>query len=227
MRQLLIALLAIASFQQKTTAQVNVPPPETADPAAKKLLDKTRKNYEKYANLEVSFLLEIEVPGEAKDLQRGAVAQSGDRKFKLDIPSQTIISDGKTTWVHLKKSNEVQINDAEPGDLGEQFLTPRELLRRYQKGDFLYAITEKLTEKGKFLTFVEFKPKDKKSEYSKIRVAIEEKTATIKYVRAFAKDGSRYTFDIQKFTPKKGFADDFFTFDPAKFPGIRVEDLRL
>lgn len=227
MKQLLISLLAIVSFQVQIGAQVNVPAPENSDPAAKKLLDKTRKNYEKYAHLEVSFQLAIELPGEAKDLQRGTVAQSGDQKFKLDMPSQTIISDGKTTWVHLKKSHEVQINDADPSDLGGQFLTPRELLRRYQKGDFLYAIVEKLTEKGKLLTFVEFKPKDKKSEYSKIRVAIEEKTATIQYVRAFAKDGSRYTFDIQKFTPRKGFAADFFTFDPTKFPGIRIEDLRL
>ncbi len=227
MKQILFSILALAIFQNSLFSQVNVPAPEKNDPEAKKLLDKTRKNYERYANIEVSFALTIEVPQAAKDVQKGVISQSGEKLFRLEMTQQTIVSDGKTTWVYLKKNNEVQINDAEPGDAGEQFLTPKELLRRYQKGDFLYAIIEKTMERGKLLTQIEFKPKDKNSEYSKIRVSIDPKTNTIQLIKAFAKDGSRYSFEISKFTPNKKFAADFFTFDPAKFPGTRVEDLRI
>ena len=45
-------------------------------------------------------------------------------------------------------------------------------------------------------------------------------------VKAFAKDGSRYTFQLTSFSPNKQFASDYFTFSQSKFPGYYVEDLR-
>ena len=45
-------------------------------------------------------------------------------------------------------------------------------------------------------------------------------------VKAFAKDGSRYTFQLTSFTPNQQFASDYFTFNANKFPGYYVEDLR-
>jgi outer membrane lipoprotein-sorting protein len=101
------------------------------------------------------------------------------------------------------------------------------LLRRYEKGDFLYAITEKTKENGKLLTQIEFKPKDKKSEYSKLRISIDEKAGTIQSIKAFSKDGARYAFVIAKFTPNKTFGKAYFQFEPKKYPGIKVEDLRM
>ncbi|HNG88607.1 MAG TPA: outer-membrane lipoprotein carrier protein LolA, partial [Saprospiraceae bacterium] len=77
------------------------------------------------------------------------------------------------------------------------------------------------------LTQIEFKPKDKKSEYSKLRIAIDEKAGTIQSVKAFGKDGSRYTFAITRLSPNKKFSADYFTFDSKKYPGVKVEDLRM
>ena len=202
------------------------PPVETNDPSAKKVLDRLRKKYEAYQTFEASFSLTVEVPGEPKDIQKGTVGQQGD-KFKLDMNQQVIVDDTKTTWIYLKKNNEIQINNSEPSGSDASFLTPRELLRRYQKGDFLYAITDKVTEGSKVITQIEFKPKDKKSEYSKIRLSVDEKAGTIQSIKAFGKDGSRYTFSITRFTPNKPLAADYFVMDPKKYPGARVEDLRM
>ncbi|MFN4256881.1 MAG: LolA family protein [Saprospiraceae bacterium] len=213
-------LLTISAF-----AQVKPPQPEQNDPEAKKLLDKIRKKYEGYKTLEVAFSLTTELPGQAKDVQKGSIAQAAE-KFRLDMDAQTIISDGKTTWVYLKKENEVQINDAGTGD-ESAFLTPKELLSRYQRGDYTYAITEKTTEGGKPLTYIEFKPKDKNSEYAKIRLTLDTKANTIESIKAFAKDGGRFTFKITKLVPNKKFPAGHFLFDKAKFPGVRVEDLRM
>lgn len=165
------------------------------------------------------------MPGQAQEVQKGTTAQAGNQ-FRLDMDDQVIVSDGKTTWVYVKKNNEVQINDAAPGDQSE-FLTPKELLRRYQKGDFLYAITEKSTVGGKLLTHIEFKPVSRNSEYSKIRVSVDEKALTIESIKAFAKDGSRYTFKITRLSPNKAFPAEHFSFDTKKYPGVRVEDLRM
>lgn len=226
MKKLLFALLTLFTMNI-LSAQSGQAPAEKNDPAAQKVLDKIRKKYEGYKTLEASFALNIEVPGQNQDLQKGTIAQDGDSKFRLDMDQQVIVSDGTTTWVYLKKNNEVQINDADPKDTESGFLTPKSLLKRYQKGDYLYAVTDKTSEGGKLLTHIEFKPKDKSSEYSKLRVSIDEKAGSIQSVKAFAKDGSRYTFSISKLAPNKQFAADHFTFDVKKYPGVKVEDLRM
>lgn len=224
MKNLLLVLLCSAPLIG-LQAQAKVPV-EKPDPAAKKVLDKIRKKYEGYKTVEAAFTLAIEVPDQPKEVQKGSVSQE-DKKFRLEMDQQTIISDGKTTWVYLKKNNEVQINDADPAGTENAFLTPKELLRRYQKGDFLYAITDKITENGRLLTQIEFKPIDRRSEYSKLRVSIDEKKGTIESIKAIARDGSRYTFNITRLAPNKTFGGDHFTFDAKKYPGVRVEDLRM
>lgn len=224
MKQLIFALLTLLSFnflQAQSAA-----PAEKSDPEAKKILDKIRKKYESYKTVEATFSLNIEVPTKAKEVQKGVISQEGD-KFRLEMDQQTIVSDGKTTWVYQKNINEVQINNADPKDTENGFLTPKDLLKRYQKGDFLYAVTDKISEGGKVLTQIEFKPKDKSSEYSKLRVSIDEKTTEIKSILAFAKDGSRYTFTITRLNTKKVFSAEQFKFDTKKYPGIKVEDLRM
>jgi outer membrane lipoprotein carrier protein len=221
---LLISLFSLLSglvYAQKA------PPAEKSDPEAKKILDKIRRKYEGYKTLEAAFSLSIELPGQPKEVQKGTVSQDGN-KFRLDMDQQVLVSDGKTTWAYLKKNKEVQISNADPGAMGSSdFMTPKELLRRYEKGDFLYALTDKITENGKLLTQIEFKPKDKKSEYAKMRLSIDEKTGTIDNIKAFGKDGSRFTFKIVRLTPNKVFTASTFSFDPKQYPGVRVEDLRM
>jgi len=223
MNKLLFAFIAFFSTQclmAQTTAA-----PEKNDPQAKKVLDKIRKKYDAYKTVEAAFSLAIEVPGQPKEMQKGTISQEGN-KFRLDMSDQIIVSDGTTTWVYQRKSNEVQINNTDPND-ANALLTPKDLLSRYQKGDFLYTITDKTTEGGKLLTQIEFKPKDRNSEYSKLRVAIDEKAGTIQSIKGFAKDGSRYTFAITRLSPNKAFAATQFTFDTSLFKGVRVEDLRM
>jgi outer membrane lipoprotein carrier protein len=229
MKKLLFALLCLFTLNHlMAQSPAPAPPkPETSDPAAKKVLDKIRKKYNGYKTLELTFSLNIEVPGETTQVQKGAISQSGDNQYRLDMNDQIIISDGKTTWVYLKKGNEVQINDADPKDTESGLYSPKDLLNRYNKGDYLYAITDKVTEGGKVYTHIEFKPKDKSSEYSKLRLSIDEKSGTIQSIKAFAKDGSRYTFTVKKLTPNKVFDASYFKFDASKFPGAKVEDLRM
>lgn len=222
MQKILIFALAFLSMLQSAIAQT-----EKNDPAAKKVLDKVRKKYEGYKSVEATFSLTIEMPDQAKQVQKGTVGQEGDM-FRLDMDDQIIVSDTRTTWVYLKKDNEVQINNAEPpGSQETTFMTPKELLRRYEKGDYIYAITDVTTENGRKLTQIEFKPKDKRSEYSKMRVAIDEAAGSIQSVKAFGKDGARFTFAIVRFNPKKVFPKGYFQFDSKKYPGIKVEDLRI
>ena len=225
--QKLIFSLILISFGAVWGMAQKVDAPEKSDPAAKKILDKVRKKYEAYKTVEATFSLDIELPGQPKEVQKGTISQEG-QKFRLEMTDQIIASDGKVTYVYLKKNKEIQVSDAEPNDGSDNgFMTPQDLLKRYEKGDFLYAISDKVTEGGVLLTQIEFKPKDKKSEYSKMRVSINEKTNTIKSIKAFAKDGGRFTFTINQLKTNKGFAAGHFTIDAKKYPGVKVVDLRM
>lgn len=226
MKRLLFFLITLFSVTVATAQSPSPSPAEKSDPGAKKILDKIRKKYEGYKTIEAAFVLTIEVPGQPKEVQKATVGQEAN-KFRLEMDQQVIISDGLATWVYQKKNNEVQINNAEPAGSDNGFMMPKDLLNRYQKGDYLYAVVDKITEGGRVLTQIEFKPKSKKSEYSKLRVSVDEKAGTIQNVKAFAKDGSRYTFAMNRLTPNKAFAADYFTFDTKRYPGVKVEDLRM
>ena len=226
MRKLLFPLFTLLSITVALAQSPAPAPAEQSDPGAKKILDKLRKKYADYKTLEAAFTLVIEVPGQAKETQKGTIGQEGE-KFRLNMDQQVIVSDGQATWVYQKKNNEVQINNAEPAGSDNGFMTPKDLLSRYQKGDYLYSVVDKITEGGKVLTQIEFKPKNKSSEYSKLRVSVDEKAGAIKTVKAFAKDGSRYTFTITSLSPNKALGADYFTFDTKRYPGVKVEDLRM
>lgn len=224
MRKYILLFTLLSAFVPALLAQKTAPP-EKSDPAAKKVLDRVRKKYEAYKSVEAAFSLTIEITGQPNDVQKGTVGQEGD-KFRLEMEQQVIASDGKTTWIYLKNNNEIQITDTDPDD-ESGFLTPKDLLNRYQKGDYLYAITDKVSQKGKVLTYIEFKPLSKSSEYSKLRVEIDEKAGSIESIKAFAKDGSRYTFKITKLTANKSFGSDHFKLKSSDYPGVHVEDLRM
>lgn len=226
MQKLLSFLLVMVLAVLQVAAQ-KAPSVEKSDSQAKKVLDKVRKKYEGYKTVDATFSLTIELAGQPKQVQKGTISQDGD-KFRLEMDDQIITSDGKSTWVYLKKNKEIQISNTDPKDMSENgFMTPKELLKRYEKGDYIYAITEKITENKVLLTQIEFKPKAKNSEYSKLRLSVDEKTNTIKSIKAFAKDSGRYTFTINTFNTSKKFTNDHFSLDAKKYPGVKVVDLRM
>ena len=222
MKNILVILLTFC-FVNISFAQVS----ETSDPAAKAILEKLRNKYEAYKTVEADFQLIIEIPEEDKEVQVGNLAQDGD-KYKLDLDNQAIYSDGKTLWLYLKSNNEVQINSVEDFEEDdEDFLSPKDLLRIYEKEDFIYGLTNEGIEKGVAIQQIEFKPTDKDSEYAKMRLTIDKKKNQIMRVKAFAVDGARYTMDVKKFKPNLAYKATDFIFDAKKYPGIHVEDLRI
>lgn len=198
---------------------------EDPDPETKAILDKVRNKYKSYSSLEASFTLEIEVPEQPRDIQKGTLAQQGD-KYKLEFPSQTIISNGAYIWLILEKNKEVQINDVPDEDEDDSILSPQTMLTFYDKGDFVYLLVNEFMEGKRAVQQIEFKPLDEYSDYSKLRLTVDKKTADVVRIKAFAKDGARYTIKIDKLTPNKIFAPSHFTFDKSKYPGFYIEDLR-
>lgn len=221
------SVMDLTSAQTKTAKSSKLPqaPKEVSDPAAKAALEKLRKKYQAFQTMEADFTLTLEIPQQPKELQKGKIWQKG-LKYKLDFNNQTVLSDGKAVWMIMPKNKEVQVNNVpDPGD-DEGILSPQALFRIYERKDFIYGITNEYAANGKILQDIEFKPTDKFSEYSKLRLTIDKKTSEFVELRGFSKDGSRYTLNMGNLTSNKPLDDAFFTFNKANYPGYHVEDLR-
>lgn len=199
---------------------------DKSDPEAKVILDKVSQKYEAYKSIEIDFDMTVEIPEEEVVVQKGKMIQSGDKYF-LDIPQLAIYCDGKIIWTHLKEQKQVQINDYEEDEESEEILSPKDILKIYKEDKYFYVLMNEAYEKGVMIQEIEFKPKDRDSEYSKMRLTINKNTSEIMRVKVFARDGSRFTFSIGKTNPDKQFNADTFVFVKSKAPDVTdIEDLR-
>lgn len=213
----LLSLFAISIWAQDAV--------DTSDPEAKAALEKLRKKYDGYNSLEVDFRLEIAIPEQPVEVQNGSLARKGD-SYHMNLASYSAISDGTAIWLVLHNNKEVQINDIPDSDEDDSILSPQAIMNLYENGDYVYLLTNEFAEKGKIVQQIEFKPLNSDSEYAKLRMTIDKKANELVRVKAFAKDGSRYTFYMDKMTPNKAYAKDYFSFNKESYPGYYVEDLR-
>ena len=198
---------------------------DKSDPEAKAILEKVSKKYESIKSLEIEFDMTIEIPEEETVVQKGKVIQYGEKYF-LDIPQFAIYCDGKVIWTHLKNQKQVQINNFEVDEENEDIMSPKDILKIYKGDKYFYVLMNEAYEKGVMIQEIEFKPKDRNSEYSKMRVTINKNTSEIMRLKVFSRDGSRYTFAIGNTNLDKKFGDDTFVFVKSKAPDVVVEDLR-
>ena len=196
-----------------------------SDPKARALLEKIRQKYDNYQSLQADFSLEIEMPEQPKETQQGTLARKGDQ-YRMTLSSYEVISDGQAIWLIMNNNREVQINDVPEDGADESILSPQGLFSIYERGDFAYAITNEYKDGSRIIQEVEFKPLAEDSDYSKLRLAVDKNKIEVVSVKAFAKDGSRYTLNMTSTQPNKAFAAGYFTFDPSQFPDYYVEDLR-
>lgn len=218
----LLFALVMPTFAQKGSLTTK----EESDPKAKAVLEKIRKRFQSYQSLAADFTLDITFPDQPTESQKGSLAQQGS-KYRVSVAGQDIISDGKAIWMILKQNKEVQIMDMpEDDEMGGSILSPESLLTFYDKGEFVYYITNEYKEGALTIQQIEFKPLDRNADYTKLRMNVNKATTDVISVEAFGRDGSRYKLAIDKLTPNKAFPAGHFSFDKAKYPGFYIEDLR-
>jgi outer membrane lipoprotein-sorting protein len=225
MKQILFSLIA-GLLTTTAFAQDNNTFTETSDPAATVILEKIKKEFLSYSSVEIDFTLTIALPEEKEEIQKGKIAQQGD-KYRMKMGPQEIFCNGQALWLYLKERNEVQINDVNGDEEEVNIMSPKDLFTLYEKGEYIYGIVNEGKEGNKSIVQIEFKPTDRYSEYTKLRLTIEKGTNKVLHMKVFSKDGSKYTLTIDKMTLNKAFGKDHFTFNVKDYPNIRVEDLRM
>lgn len=210
---------------------------ETHDPAAKKVLDKVLTTTKGYETLRASFNWAMENKAEkTRDTKKGFMFIKGD-KYKLILQGTEIFTDGNTLWSYSKDINEITINEVEE-DAESIVSNPTKIFELYKSG-FKYRLKEEksVTEK----TIVNGKETDTKRtcyiidlypekpatvEYHTIQLAVDKATTQIVSIDIMFKNGTDQIIVITEYKPNTPMPDNLFTFDPAKYPGVEVNDMR-
>lgn len=220
MKKILLMSLLVGSVVMNGMAQSKL---GENDPKAKSILDNVSKKFSTLKSVVANFILRIEgANNSVSDSKKGTVYLKG-AKYKVSMGDQEIISDNKTSWTYAKDVNEVTINNV---DQNSSALTPAKLFTNFYDKDFLYRLDGETTEKGKVLQNIEMTPTDKSKNIFKVLVSVDKKSQRISKMKVFEKNGNHYTYEITSFTPNGSVTDATFSFDPKKYPGVEVVDLR-
>ena len=192
------------------------------DPKALEILEAMSAKYKSLNSFEANLTSSLTNETDGINEQfKGKITVKGN-KLKLVIDDQEIINDGTTVWTYLPSASEVNIDNVDP-DSDE--MNPSKFYIIYKKG-YKYLYLEDQTEGGVLCEVVDLVPEKKDAQYFKIRMNIAKKDKSIQSWTMFDKSGNRYKYTISKFVPNVKVDDSFFTFDPKKYPGVEVIDLR-
>jgi outer membrane lipoprotein-sorting protein len=174
------------------------------DPKALEILEAMGEKYKSMPSYEANFSYALTNDVEnIKEEFKGKLTVKGD-KFRISLPEQEVINNGATVWTYLPEVKEVNIDnyDRNSGDINDK------------------------TEGGVACEEVDLVPEKKDAQYFKIKLLIKKKDRVIQSLTMFDKGGNQYKYTITKFVPNTAVADAYFSFDPKKYPGVEVIDLR-
>ncbi|MFN5181448.1 MAG: LolA family protein [Bacteroidota bacterium] len=194
------------------------------DPKAKSILDEMSKITKSYKTISADYLYTI--TGKDKKIvekQDGKIKVKGT-KFRLEIPGNSIVCDGKKVYNHNKEQQEVSIKCFQPTD--DDGMNPTKIFTIYEKGYKFKFEKEEKNSKGLITQIISLTPtvKPEKKKYHTAKIYIDKSKKQIITLQLMMKDGSSQSFDIKKFSPNLEITDSEFNFDTKKFKPDQVVD---
>lgn len=190
------------------------------DPKALEILDAMSKKYKELtsfeANLSVNLINEVE---KVNDEFKGKIIVKGD-KFRLTLPEQEVINNGKTTWTYLPEAKEVNIDNFDPSS---DDINPAKIYEIYKK-NFRYLYMGEETENNVQCEVIDLVPEKKDAQFFKIKMKIAKKDRSILSWTMFDKSGNKFRYSITKFSPNIKVDDSTFAW--VSKPGVDEIDLR-
>ena len=150
----------------------------------------------------------------------GTLEYSSGNKFRLTLPSQTIVSDGTKTWTYIESRKQVVINKAASG--GQ--LTPRDILQSFP-GDYSSTLKGSTTVNGKSCWIVECTAggSNRVGDISNATLYIDKSTYRFRKITVQSPSLGTMTLTIKSANYNKAISSSRFTFTPPS--GAKVIDL--
>ncbi|MFA8449961.1 MAG: outer membrane lipoprotein carrier protein LolA [Bacteroidales bacterium] len=173
----------------------------------------------KAVETEISIKMENSEAG-INETKSGKIFFSGN-KYRIELPGQYIISDGKTVWTYIEDDEEVMINNVEKE---ENSFSITNILTSYNDNyNIKYGGQE--TIKNEKYEIIDLAPKTDNN-LKLIQLYVSSSPLRVKEVKSHDKNGSIYIYQIKKFIPLSSFKDSLFTFSEKEFPNVEVNDMR-
>jgi outer membrane lipoprotein-sorting protein len=213
-----LLLLSSYVFAQAPTAE--------QDPKAKAILDEVSKITKAYKTITAEYEL-VSLNKEKKPINKetGKIQVKGN-KFKLEIPGNIIVCDGKTVWTHNKDAQEVTIKNFEPNN--EEGLNPTNIFTMYEKGyKYKYDKEEKIGAATSYHV-IDLYPtvKPEKKKFHTIILYVDKVKKQVHEIKMMMKDGGIQTYEIKSMTTNTELADGVFIFDTKSFKPDQIVDER-
>jgi len=190
------------------------------DPAAIKVLEQFSSRAKGAPSVSISFtVLTVDAIENRKDTLEGNVVIKGD-KYRLTLPESTVWFNGTDSWNYIPEVNEVTISKPEPGE-NSFFAKPSLLYTMYLEG-----YKPKLIEERDSEFVIDLYPTDIKIDLVRIRLTITKSGMKLKTAEYKTKRGITMTLKVSNYDLAFKPAESYFVFDPSKYKGIEVIDMR-
>lgn len=190
---------------------------------AREILDKISAKTKNYVTIEVDFLFTLEnLQAKITDDYSGNLVLKGN-KYRASIMGVDNFFDGETMWMLMEDANEVNISNAD--DMEEDMLNPSNIFTIYKQGFKMSYVGETVLN-GKRVDLIDLFPENRDKPFSKIKLYIYKDSLQFAKVEQIGRDGTNYIIDIMNMNVNKNYDDSYFVFDPSKYPGIEIIDLR-
>ncbi|NMM49094.1 LolA family protein [Marinigracilibium pacificum] len=192
------------------------------DPQAMRILDAMSKKYKSYETYKADFTYSlINDVEDIRDDFSGSILVKGDQ-YKLDLGNQVIYNNGETVWTYLPEVNEVNISNANEGQME---MSPSTIYTVYKKG-FKVVYYNSTTISGKKYHLIDLIPEDRREKPYWVRLSIQDGTNDLKSYTISEDSGNKYVYDIKSFKPNASASSSEFAFNKSKYPGVEIIDLR-
>ncbi len=196
---------------------------QKSDPAAKAVLDGVSAKFKTFTTVQASFSYKVEnATGKSLSNKTGSLMMKGT-KYKVNFGGQEIFCNGTTVWNYDKSANEVTISKL---DASGGMITPQKLFTNFYDKDFRYILNGEKKVGTKTLQEIEMTPIDKSKPFHKVYLQVDKNAKTIYSTKVLENAGNRYIYTVSTMKTNAALADNIFTFDKAKYPGVEVVDLR-
>jgi outer membrane lipoprotein carrier protein len=190
------------------------------DPQAITILDRFADKAMKSPSVFIKFnLVTVNQADNTNDTLTGSVILTKD-KYKLDLPDNTVWFNGETSWSYLPAEKEVTITKADRRD--NSFQSRPSLIYTLYKKDYKCRLIEEKPDSY----LIDLYPEDIKSDLLRVRLTIGKSNLNLISLEYKKKDGVVSTLYVAEYDLKLKPDQDTFVFQPGKFKGVEVIDMR-
>lgn len=184
------------------------------------VLERVQEKYESIDALRVRFTQKTESEFSKRSTRATGTLYLQGNKFRIETLSQTLVTDGTTTWIYTPSENQVVINDfVDDG----QTLTPDEIFYDYPER-YNVAAMETVEQDGETYYIMDLTPKSADSAYRAARAHVRAQDAMITRLRLTDQNGSTVIFNLTEIQLNPSLSADQFTFDAPD--DAEIVDLR-